>query len=64
MDWSPCLGRLATLLRSGATETQKGDRIMKEPKLRNKIEGKINYDAENDYKKLFEQDMNDEGGLL
>lgn len=37
---------------------------MKEPKLRNKIEGKINYDAENDYKKLFEQDMNDEGGLL
>ena len=37
---------------------------MREPALRNKIEGRINYDAEKDYAKIFEWSFDDEGWLM
>lgn len=37
---------------------------MSEPQLPNKVEGKTNYESELDFKKLYESDMEDEGGLI
>jgi hypothetical protein len=37
---------------------------MSEPQLPNKIEGKLNYDNEKDYQKIYESDMDDWGWVL